>query len=390
MTPNEEPPGSGIVRLLLHFRWTWIGLIAPDSDNGERFLSTLAPVLATGGVCLAFSQTIPRDILYKGDEYTKLMKKISFSMDRRINVFLYYGDSQSPLEAAHTIETVSETLEPITGKVWITIALSYASSNMSPKILENKHIHGYLSFFIQTKKRSKQDGNLPVSSAYSNYHPFWPRGYNCLYSKHVFSVKGQKRCRVKENLSGFPQDVLERSLFQDTYSIYNTVRALAHALNAAYSSRPKRVVMVGQNRLEDEKVQASQFHRFLSDFQFYNVSMGGVYLDENGDLTAEFDVVNIVMLANDSLHVEKVGSMEREGSADVKVTIDQDAIVWPLWFNKNIPQSRCAESCHIGDVKVIREGEPLCCYDCAPCVKGTVSTVEEKEGQEHTGISCPS
>ncbi|CAI5768771.1 type-2 vomeronasal receptor [Podarcis lilfordi] len=263
MTPDEAPPSSGIVRLLLHFRWTWIGLIAADTYNGKRFLSTFAPVLAKGGVCVVFSQTILRGFFFIANAYKKLRQKISLSMDRRINVFLYYGDFQSTLEAARTLEIVGETLKPITGKVWITIAFSYVSCGMSPEILENKHIHGYLSLFFQTKKRSKHDGNLPVSFPYSNFHPCWPEGYHCLYSKHVLSVKGQRRCRVKENLSGFPQDVLERSLFQDTYSIYNTVRALAHALNAAYSSRPKRVVMVGQNRLEDEKVQPSQVFMFL-------------------------------------------------------------------------------------------------------------------------------
>ncbi|XP_066486316.1 vomeronasal type-2 receptor 26-like [Tiliqua scincoides] len=42
MVPNEEHQYKGIVRLLLHFQWTWIGIITVDDENGEKFVLPLA------------------------------------------------------------------------------------------------------------------------------------------------------------------------------------------------------------------------------------------------------------------------------------------------------------------------------------------------------------
>ncbi|XP_066486291.1 vomeronasal type-2 receptor 26-like [Tiliqua scincoides] len=59
MVPNEKYQYIGIVHLLLHFRWTWIGIITADDENGEKFVQTLMPMFSQNGICTAFHEKTP-------------------------------------------------------------------------------------------------------------------------------------------------------------------------------------------------------------------------------------------------------------------------------------------------------------------------------------------
>ncbi|XP_061469631.1 vomeronasal type-2 receptor 26-like [Rhineura floridana] len=369
MVPKEEAQYPGIVKLLLHFRWTFVGLLAFDTDNGERFMKTMPPVLRRSGICVAFSQSFRRP-----NTNQIWLNPLPFLKWRHVHVFVYYTETDIVSMGILILQLIFDRyINPTEGKVLITTAIWDISLDLMYNPLYFQYFHGIFSFFIERKKRTTYDDFLPF---FSVIEQFGEKSFNCSYIKHVLSVKGRTRCRERDNLEMLTQDNLERILSLDSYRIYNTVQAMAWALVIAYSSRTK---WRGEDKLNVQRLQPWELHPFLRSPQFYNFSTSSMYLGENGELAANLDVVNWVVFPNNSVLWVKFGNINRQGSPSPQLTIDQDAIVWPKWLNQTLPPSRCVESCHPGFNKVVREGNPICCYDCIPCAEGTISTLEDAE-----------
>ncbi|XP_060548133.1 vomeronasal type-2 receptor 116-like [Pantherophis guttatus] len=127
-------------------------------------------------------------------------------------------------------------------------------------------------------------------------------------------------------------------------------------------------------------LNASLFNRFMEKNDFFNISQFKLYLDENGEVALELNIMSLLVLPRGDPIKHQLGSLERG-----RVNINQDALSQLKLLNKSLPQSKCVENCQPGFVKRARKGEPVCCYDCIPCPEGTFSTQEDTE----KCIKCP-
>ncbi|XP_070790137.1 vomeronasal type-2 receptor 26-like [Pituophis catenifer annectens] len=376
--PSKGTQYSGIVKLLHHFRWILIGVIAPDNDDGQTFMRTLTTLLTRNEICVVLSQTIS---VVAFNIYINLKQFYKWT---QVNVFIYFGEQGSFINGIFIMQEVFNRVKASTyGKVWITTAswdfmldLRYSPENIL-------YTYVYFSFFTHQKKWVNQD----------DFHLFYPSirrfveiTFPCSYSKHPLAKKGRTKCTEKEKLRiQLTKEGKERNFFLDNYQIYHSVWAAAQALNAAYSSRSEKMRRKDRERMEVHKLQPWQFHSFLQSSHFYNSSMGGVYLDENGKMAADLNIMSSMIFPNKSIKRWKFGSLRREESPELKLFIDQDGTAPLNLLDKPLPSSKCVESCHPGFVKVPREGEPLCCYDCLPCGEGTISIWEDAK----KCLTCP-
>ncbi|XP_029141198.1 vomeronasal type-2 receptor 26-like [Protobothrops mucrosquamatus] len=369
--PKEGSQYWGIIKLLQYFRWTFTGVFAAATDNGEHFIKTFTPVLAQNGICVVFAQ--PALLNTKNFDYLISV----FHKWRQINVFVYYAEFTSFLDGIIITDYIFKLLgKPVLGKVWITTALWDLTMEIIYSDIPFRYTRSIFSFLIQTKKMNRYDG---FKYFYRLMRQLTHKHFHCSYAKSALSVKGQTRCSEKENLETAPQEKIERIFSLDNSLTYNAIWTVAHALNAAYSSQSPRTIMERKDKLEVQKLQPWQLHPFLKNPQIYNNTMEGMYADGNGNLIADFDILSWVWFPNRSATRMKFGSLAREESARVKFSINKEAMVWSQWNNQLWPYSRCVEACQPGYYKVVQEGKPSCCYDCIPCAEGSISTQEDAD-----------
>ncbi|KAG6539492.1 type-2 vomeronasal receptor [Crotalus adamanteus] len=354
-----------IVQLLLHFRWTLIGLFSSDTEEGENFMRTFTAMLVRNGICVVISQRFTAT-----GHTTPFMDAIS--KWRQVNVFVNYIEHVNVWDRILTFQLTFEGVPgSIEGKVWIMESIEHL---VLKRLDLYKYVHSIWSFAFQENKRPEDD---PLGTKL--FVKLENRYFHCSFSKHIFSVKGQKRCTQKAPLE--PEEERRRIWIPFHLHLHSVIKTLTYALKAAYSSRSRRRSKNGKEKLEAQSLKPWQFHPFLEKNEFCNISNRKLYLDQNGDVAADLNVISWVLLPRWDPVDKQMGSFERQ-----KFIINKNILSWLKLYNKTLPQSKCVENCHPGFVKRKRDGESVCCYDCVPCLEGTISILEDME----KCTKCPS
>ncbi|XP_077171453.1 vomeronasal type-2 receptor 26-like [Paroedura picta] len=371
----------GIVQLLVHFRWTWIGLIVSDDDRGESFLQNFIPLLTQYSLCVGF---LHKDTLINYGSDDKFIENIPTLIEAlllpEVNVIILNECSQLIIFLALQLNAFESVAKFYIEKVWIMPPQWYFSAPQSGILIGAELFQGALSFSISTRAVPRFWDFLetfkPDASLMRFLCLFWQYAFQCHISDENDRQFGN--CTGNEKLVSLPLIRFEMDMTGQSYAIYNAVYAMAHVLHGVYLSRQR--IMLNRGGFKQLDVQPWQLQSSLKNIHFNNGALHEI-LFENGELSIGYDIVNWVTFPNQSFLEVQIGKI----SPSYEFFIRQSTIVWNNRLQQIPPISKCVQTCHLGHSQVIQEGKPACCYDCAPCPNNMISN---RTDAAHC-IKCP-
>ncbi|XP_070810304.1 vomeronasal type-2 receptor 26-like [Pituophis catenifer annectens] len=226
-------------------QWTWIGMLYSNSENGERFVQDVVPLFSMSGICFAFIETLPA-ITYSNNIFTSVeagIETFKIIMRSSANVVLIHGEAEDMiiLRIIPTISQVEDVPLLAKVKVWVLTAQMHFTSLPFQRNDNIDFLHGALSFaihsgevlgfqeFLQMKKSNmkKEDAIIKL---------FWENAFECSFSNSMNGEKDAVICTGEEKLGNLPSSVFEMDMTSHSYSVYNAVFAVAHALHDIQAS----------------------------------------------------------------------------------------------------------------------------------------------------------
>ncbi|XP_043932169.1 extracellular calcium-sensing receptor-like [Protopterus annectens] len=323
--PNDAFQAVGIAQLLIHFGWTWVGILVSDNDYGILGGQTLQTEIFKAGGCTAFFEMVPKD-------KEKFLYVVNVIKQSSANVVVVYSTGEYLVPFLEAI-----SLQNVTGKVWISSTGWRIFTEIS-SMRTVRMLNGSVGFFIHR-------GKIPgLTEFLYSIHPFpspndifirefWERVFGCQWLKSdgnhtlINSITDKVLpCTGHEDLRTLSISVYDAYNFTYMLSIYNAVYVVAHSLHNMLSCRNGEGPFQNGQCGSIHDFQPWKLLHYVKNVNFKNTGGEYMYSDANGDPPA-----------------------------------------------RQVPHSVCTESCHPGYQKVSRRGQPLCCFDCLVCSKGEIT-----------------
>ncbi|XP_030053482.1 vomeronasal type-2 receptor 26-like [Microcaecilia unicolor] len=367
--PSELHLCAGIVKLLKHFGWTWVGIIASSDENSMRAVQILTEGIEQSGGCIEFIETFSQSSPLMLQNTTNIYKSIMASSTK---VIILYCNRDYTEEIRYT------SIWEAPGKVWIITA-----ERLFTLPSYNVDRNNTLAFTVGKK-------NIP------SFHKFVREVNPALFPSDLLIESWWKdlcnnRCPKSIQRSCSSYEISDYLLHCDiinsgnSYNVYNAVYGLAYALHDMITSSSGNTTLWSGESGNILDFLPWKLHHYLKNLHFKNALGEEIFFDENGDLDIGYDIISTVFLPNGTRSNEIVGSYNPYAPPEKGLTISEKAIVWEDLLNQTPPQSGCSPSCPPGFRKLTMEGKSICCYDCIPCSEGEISNQTDMD----TCITCP-
>ncbi|XP_043926752.1 extracellular calcium-sensing receptor-like [Protopterus annectens] len=377
--PNDKFQYTVLVRLVTHFDWNWVGIIASDNEYGILGSQNVKKVLAVSGVCTAFTEIISLSNPQKGIRpVLEVIRKFS------VTVIIAYATMNELIPFMEEIYR-----QNVTGKVWLaTVGWMFTpiflmkelwkSLNGTLGLAVHKGVIPGLSEFLLSLHPSTSPDDIFI-------RPFWEKAFACYWPKEVDRNQTQAVCTGTEQLDKNHLIKFNMLDFRYTYNVYKAVNTLAYGLHEFLSCKISSGPFANKTCSGIDNLKPWQILHYVKNVYFKDSSGETVYFDKNGDSPAVYDILNFQVSSDNRMtKYVQVGYYDSRLPAGYDLFINNSMILWN-GYSTEIPHSVCSESCPPGFRKAVRRGEQVCCFDCIPCPKGEISN----ETDSINCFSCP-
>uniref|UniRef100_A0A8C2YIC4 Vomeronasal type-2 receptor 26-like n=1 Tax=Chinchilla lanigera TaxID=34839 RepID=A0A8C2YIC4_CHILA len=332
-----------VTQLVLHFGWSWVGILAQDDDFGQQAGTLATQELGQAGVCVEFHLHVPS--LQSPEKIDAVVWKMERSTATGVLVFLSNSNIQLVLQ--RLVGTC------VLGQVWVSESLGHTVIALATPgaswvlqgafglMLHSSRAHGFPEFFAQL-----HPGQTPEDMFLGR---FWEATFKCKWPHgNDTATRDVHLCSGNESLSSHEYS------FQDVSRVeaaYPAVYSIAHALQDLVSCEHEDKACG-----DLQHFQPWQLLHALRKVRFQTPDGTHIAFDANGDLVAKFDVFQRQQSPEGQFNFVHIGTMDPHPSLGHRMMI--------------VPSSVCSTSCEPGSSQIPQEGAPHCCFECRLCPEG--------------------
>ncbi|XP_076778254.1 vomeronasal type-2 receptor 116-like isoform X1 [Arvicanthis niloticus] len=363
----------GMVSLMLHFRWTWIGLVISDNDQGIQFLSDMREEMQRHGICLAFVNVIPENTHLYMTRAKVYNEQITTS---RARVVIIYGDMNSTVEisfrrwgylGAQRIWITTSQWDVITNKKDFTLDFFHGTVTFA----HHKGETAKLRNFMQTINTDKYPVSISDSVLGWNY-------FNCSISKNSNKMDPFTFINTLEWTTLHKYDMV---LSDEGYNLYNAIYAVAYTYHELILQQVESQKMAEPKGVLTDCLQIASS---LKTRVFTNPVGELVNMNHRENQCEEYDIFIIWNFPQGLGLKVKIGSYFPCFPHSQQLHISED-LEWATG-GTSVPSSRCSVPCTAGFRKIHQKETADCCFDCVQYPENEVSN--ETADMEQC-VRCP-